>query len=53
MKPNEFSFAFGVLYVVAGLIVATKPDVIVDNYPLVLSGDVYKRQVFVTLRGSH
>ncbi len=40
MKPNEFSFAFGVLYVVAGLIVATKPDVIVDNYPLVLSGVV-------------
>lgn len=40
MKPNEFSFAFGVLYVVAGLIVATKPDVIVDNYPLVLSGMV-------------
>ena len=40
MKPNEFSFAFGVLYVVAGLIVATKPDVIVNNYPLVLSGVV-------------
>ena len=40
MKPNEFSFAFGVLYVVAGLIVATKHDVIVDNYPLVLSGVV-------------
>ncbi|RHM15241.1 DUF308 domain-containing protein [Amedibacillus dolichus] len=40
MKPNEFSFAFGVLYVVAGLIVATNPDVIVDNYPLVLSGVV-------------
>ena len=40
MKPNEFSFAFGVLYVVTGLIVATKPDVIVDNYPLVLSGVV-------------
>ncbi len=40
MKPNEFSFAFGVLYAVAGLIVATKPDVIVDNYPLVLSGVV-------------
>ncbi|WP_302759474.1 DUF308 domain-containing protein [Amedibacillus dolichus] len=40
MKPNEFSFAFGVLYVMAGLIVATKPDVIVDNYPLVLSGVV-------------
>ena len=40
MKPNEFSFAFGVLYVVAGLIVATKPDVIVDNYHLVLSGVV-------------
>lgn len=40
MKPNEFSFAFGVLYVVAGLIGATKPDVIVDNYPLVLSGVV-------------
>lgn len=38
MKPNEFSFAFGVLYIVAGLIVATKPDVIVDNYPLVISG---------------
>lgn len=40
MKPNEFSFSFGVIYCMAGLIVACKPDVIVDNYPLVLSGCV-------------
>ena len=39
MKPNEFSLAFGVLYVTS-LIFATKPDVIIDNYPLVLSGVV-------------
>ena len=25
MKPNEFSFSFGVIYCIAGLIVATKP----------------------------
>ena len=38
MKPNEFSFSFGVLYCIAGLIVATKPYLIVDNYPIVISG---------------
>lgn len=38
MKPNDYSFAFGILYGIAGLIVATKPDVIVDNYPVVISG---------------
>lgn len=38
LKPNEFSFAFGLLYCMAGLIVTFKPNVIVDNYPLVLSG---------------
>lgn len=38
MKPNEYSFAFGILYGIAGLIVATKPTVIVDNYPMVISG---------------
>ncbi|MEG0469859.1 MAG: DUF308 domain-containing protein [Longicatena sp.] len=38
MKPNEYSFAFGILYAIAGLIVASKPDVIVDNYPIVISG---------------
>lgn len=38
MKPNEYNFAFGILYGIAGLIVATKPAVIVDNYPLVISG---------------
>ena len=38
LKPNEFSFAFGILYCMAGLIVTFKPNVIVDNYPLVLSG---------------
>ena len=37
MKPNEFSFSFGVLYCIAGLIVATKPYLIVDNYPIVIS----------------
>lgn len=38
LKPNEFSFATGILYCMAGLIVTFKPEVIVDNYPLVLSG---------------
>lgn len=38
MKPNDFSFAFGILYCMAGLIVTFKPNVIVDNYPIVLSG---------------
>lgn len=38
MKPDEFSFAFGVLYGIAGMIVAAKPNLIVDNYPIVLSG---------------
>lgn len=38
LKPNEFSFSFGVVYCIAGLIVATKPNLIVDNYPAVLSG---------------
>lgn len=38
LKPNEFSFGFGVLYCIAGLIVAFKPNVIVDNYPMVISG---------------
>ena len=38
MTPNEYNFAFGILYGIAGLIVATKPSVIVDNYPLVISG---------------
>lgn len=38
LKPNEFSFSFGVLYCIAGLIVTFKPNVIVDNYPIVLSG---------------
>lgn len=37
MKPNEYSFAFGILYGIAGLIVATKPNVIVDNYPVVIA----------------
>lgn len=40
MKPNEFSFAFGMLYVMAGLIVMFKSSVIVDNYPFVISGVV-------------
>ena len=31
LKPNEFSFSFGVLYLLAGVIVACKPSVIVDN----------------------
>lgn len=38
LKPNEFSFAFGILYCMAGLIVTFKPNVIVDNYPIVISG---------------
>lgn len=38
LKPNEFSFSFGVLYLLAGIIVASKPEVIVNNYPLVVSG---------------
>lgn len=38
LKPNEFSFSFGVLYGIAGMIIATKPYLIVDNYPIVISG---------------
>ena len=38
LKPNEFSFSFGVLYGIVGMIVATKPYLIVDNYPTVISG---------------
>ena len=38
LKPDEYSFAFGILYGIAGLIVATKPSVIVDNYPVVIAG---------------
>lgn len=37
MKPNEFGFSFGALYCMAGLIIASKPYLIVDNYPSVLS----------------
>lgn len=39
-KPDDYSFSFGVLYCMAGLIVATKPNLIVDNYPNVISGVV-------------
>ncbi len=39
-KPEDYSFSFGVLYCMAGLIVATKPNLIVDNYPAVISGVV-------------
>lgn len=38
MKPNEFSFAFGVLYMLAGFIVMFRPEIIVNNYPFVFSG---------------
>lgn len=38
MKPNEFNFAFGVLYMLAGLIVMFRPEIIVNNYPYVFSG---------------
>ncbi len=38
LKPNEFSFSFGVLYLLAGITIACKPEVIVNNYPLVVSG---------------
>lgn len=37
LKPEEFRFASGILYGIAGLIVAAKPYLIVDNYPIVLS----------------
>lgn len=37
LKPQELSFSFGILCCLTGLIVATKPHVIVDNYPLVIS----------------
>lgn len=39
-KPDDYSFSFGVLYCMAGLIVTTKPNLIVDNYPNVISGVV-------------
>ena len=38
MKPNEFRFSFGVLYMLVGVVIALKPYLIVDNYPIVLSG---------------
>ncbi|MEG1474358.1 MAG: DUF308 domain-containing protein [Longicatena sp.] len=38
LKSNDFTFSWGVLTCIAGLIVAIKPNVIVDNYPLVISG---------------
>lgn len=38
MKPNEFRFSFGVLYMLVGIVIACKPYIIVDNYPIVLSG---------------
>ena len=38
LKPNEFSFSFGVMYILIGLLVAAKPTAIVENYPLFISG---------------
>ena len=40
LKPNEFRFSFGVLYMIVGIIVALKPHLIVNNYPLILSAVV-------------
>lgn len=40
LKPNEFGFSFGVLGIMIGLILACKPGIIVDNYPIVISGVV-------------
>lgn len=38
LKPNEFSFSFGVMYILIGLLVVAKPTAIVENYPLFISG---------------
>lgn len=38
LKPNEFSFSFGVMYILIGSLVAAKPTAIVENYPLFISG---------------
>lgn len=40
LKPNEFSFSFGVMYLLVGVLVACKPSLIVDNYPMVISAVV-------------
>ena len=37
LKPNEFSFSFGLMYILIGICVACKPDFIVANYPIVIS----------------
>ena len=42
LKPNEFSFSFGVMYILIGLLVAAKPTAIVDNYPLFISGVIVR-----------
>ena len=37
LKPNEFSFSYGILYILVGICVACKPGFIVANYPIVIS----------------
>lgn len=38
MKPHEFNFSMGVLLMFAGLIIAIKSEIIVDNYRMVIGG---------------
>lgn len=37
LKPNTYGFSFGVLYGTVGIILASRPEFIVDNYPIVIS----------------
>lgn len=40
LKPNEFSFSFGVMYILVGALIAAKPEMLVDNYPIAISAVV-------------
>ena len=40
LEEHNFQVAFGVLYIMAGMIVWLKPELIVSNYPLVFAGCV-------------
>ena len=40
LEEHNFQVAFGALYIIAGMIVWLKPELIVSNYPLVFAGCV-------------
>lgn len=37
LKPNTYGFSFGILYGTVGVVLAFRPEIIVDNYPIVIS----------------